>query len=66
MSGGVNAYHMLWQAYQNAIEIPDPISIELTRHAVSGTLRLSAPAGGMQSFNEQGFNGTGRISRRRR
>jgi hypothetical protein len=56
----LDAYRNMWQAYQQALQVPDPSSPELTRYATGRALATLRQ--GLQSLKDQGLKGTGTIS----
>jgi hypothetical protein len=53
----LDAYRGMWQAYQQALLVPDPSSPDLARYA-TGTA-LSTLKQGLQSLKDQGLKGIG-------
>lgn len=56
---GLDAYRGMWQAYQEAIAIPDPEYPELARYAQDSALEVLV--NGLRSVQEQGLVGTGDV-----
>ena len=56
----LDAYRGMWQAYQRAIQVPDPNSADLARYATGDALETLRK--GLQSLKDQGLKGTGDVT----
>lgn len=56
----LDSYRGMWQAYQEALQVPDPGSSELARYATGDALDTLIK--GLQSVKDQGLKGTGTVS----
>lgn len=56
----LDAYRGMWQAYQQALQVPDPASPDLSKYA-TGTA-LAHLKEGVQSVRDKGLKGTGGVT----
>jgi len=59
VQAGVEAYRGMWQAYNSAIEIPDPNTPDLPKYATGKALTTLTSA--LKSVKDQGLKGTGQL-----
>ncbi len=59
VQAAVAAYRGMWQAYNSAIEVPDPDSLDLARYATGRALSTLVSA--LKSVKAQGLKGTGQL-----
>ncbi len=59
VQAGVDAYRGMWQAYNDAIEIPDPDTSTLPKYATGKA--LTTLVGALKSVKDQGLKGTGQL-----
>ena len=59
VQAAVASYRSMWQAYNAAVQVPDPNSPDLAKYA-TGTA-LSTLVSGLRSVKDRGLKGTGQI-----